>query len=523
MIKKIIITFFVLTTILSAADEIFVFSNEDINSLKITLEKEDTGFYRENFKTKLSFWGYIPWRDEKILPSRYDDQVNLINIGKIYKPSTMNIDSITFRIKLENTDLYGRDFYKVNVKKDDKIKCIIHEGNLRHNGFIEVASVDPKSFSINGTLKVISVNMVLDILKEYVSEQDECWSIRGNSVESEFFESISEDNLPSEDFATIKLKDWKKIDPKKLKFQAMSKGMDQMQDIKFIQKDDNTFLVPNLNFYNLNCWYNNKKQNITELFTMTEYLDRTLTFNYVFNGKEGSYVKPAGKTSIYLPYPSRKIESISCNIADATKAVTLKDGHALSLDEPIAIVIDLNSTRTTNKKNKFDYVDFVKRIYKESENSSVMLFKLFYVYPREATFQKFDINKVYTKFKGTEYSTVEQSESAEFVKWRQDKEKKSIDPMSIPDEYFCMEAIDDGKFFERGLSSTLVKENMADRKYVHNFEYILKRVVDESGYKFKKVYYVSYFPVLSIYKVEGINYISFLEDNKKFKISDITN
>ena len=95
--------------------------------------------------------------------------------------------------------------------------------------------------------------------------------------------------------------------------------------------------------------------------------------------------------------------------------------------------------------------------------------------------------------------------------------------MSIPDEYFCMEVIDDGKFFDKGLSSTLVKENMADRKYVQNFEYILKRVVDESGYKFKKVYYVSYFPVLSIYKVEGINYISFLEDNKKFKISDITN
>jgi len=168
-------------------------------------------------------------------------------------------------------------------------------------------------------------------------------------------------------------------------------------------------------------------------------------------------------------------------------------------------------------------VDFVKKIYQESENSSVRLFKLFYVYPREATFQKFDINQVYTKFKNTQYATVEKEEAAEFVKWRQEKERKSIDPLSIPDEYFCMEVIEEGGFFDKGLSSTLVKENMADRKYVQNFEYILERVIKESGYKFKDVYYVSYFPVLPMYKVEGVNYISFLKDKENFNIENISN
>ena len=388
---------------------------------------------------------------------------------------------------------------------------------------MEVFSVNSKNFEINGTLKVISVNMVLDILNNYVSPKGECWNISGNTVVSDFFEDIDADRLPSEDFVTIQLKDWKKIDPKKLKFQAINQSMDQMQNIKFIQKDDNTFHIPNLKFYNINCWYNNKKQNITELYTTTANLDRTLTFNYIFKGKQGSYVKPAGKTSIYLPYPSRKIESISCDIANTTKTVTIKDNHTLSLEEAIAIVIDLNSTRTTNKKNKFDYLDFVKKVHADSENSSVRLFKLLYVYPREASFQKFDINQVFTKFKGTDYEIVDESESGKFVKWRQKKERSSIDPMTIPQEYFCMEIIEDAKFFANGFSSTLVKENMAERKYVQNFQYVLRRVTEESGYKFKKVYYISYFPVLPMYKVEGVEYISFLKDNKNFKILDITN
>ena len=106
---------------------------------------------------------------------------------------------------------------------------------------------------------------------------------------------------------------------------------------------------------------------------------------------------------------------------------------------------------------------------------------------------------------------------------RQSKEKTSIDPISIPDDYFCMEVIKEKSFFNKGLSTTLVKENMADRKYVSNFEYVLKRLENESGYKFKKVYYVSYFPVLPMYKVEGVDYISFLENKLNFNLSNITN
>ncbi len=523
MVKKLIILFFLTIVILSAADDIFVYSAKNINKIEITLRREGPGQYREYIQTDIDYLGYIPWREEKILPQAYTEQLNLLNLDQIIKPVEITVDSITLHLNLETTPLYGRQFYKIQAEKGDKIKCIIHDKNEQHNGFIEVAYKTPKNFAINGTLKVISVNMILNILNEYISPKGDCWNIQGESIVSDFFESISASDLPPDDFATIKILDVNDINPKKLKFQAMNKSMDQMQEIKFIQKDDNTFQIPNLKFYNLTCWYDNKKQNISEQFTLVDYLNRRVTFNYSYNGKSGEYIKQPGKTSVYLPYPRRKIETISCTFANTTKAVTLKDNHSIVIDEPIAIVLDLNSTRTTNKKNKFDYIDFVKKIYSQSENSSIRLFKLLYVFPRAATFDKFNIDQVYTKFENTKYGTVSGDQAAAFVKWRQEKEKSSIDPLNIPEDYFCLEIIEDKTFFDKGLSSTLVKENMADRKYVQNFEYVLERLEKESGYKFKEVIYVSYFPVLPMYKVEGIQYISFLKDHENFNLNKIIN
>jgi len=523
MTRKIFIVLVILINMLVAANDIYIYSEHPINKLKISLKKEEEGYYREFFQTKINYYGYNLRREEKIMPKKYTEEINLISIDRIFKPAEMIIDSINMQIQMESTDLYGRDFYKLVVEEGDKIKCEIWEGNTTHNGFIEVTTKNPKTFNLNGTLKVISVNMILDILKEYVSPLNDCWSISGNSIISDFFETILSNNLPSEDFTLIKIADISKANVKNLKFQAMNKSMDRMQDIKFVQKDDNTFEVPNLKFYNLTCWYDNKKQNIEEYYTILENFDRKVTFNYVFNGKQGHFTKPAGKTEVYLPYPTRKLESISCDISGTTKAVTLKDNHTISVAEPIAVVLDLNSTRTTNKKNKFDYTDFVKKLYDEAENSSVSLFKLLYVFPREATFQKFNINKVYTKFRDTNYNTVSADKSADFVIWRQAREKTSVDPMTIPDDYFCMELIKEKAFFDKGFSTTLVKENMADSKYVKNFQYVLKRMELESGYKFKKVYYVSYFPVLPMYKVEGVTYISFLENKSNFNLTDITN
>lgn len=523
MVKKLIFVFLLIVITLTAADDIFVYSSKNINKIEITLRKEGEGQYREYIRTEIDYFGYIPWREEKILPEAYTEQVNILNLDQIIKPVEINVDSITLQLKLETTPLYGREFYKIQAEKGDKIKCIIHDKNEQHNGFIEVSSKTPKTFAIRGTLKVISVNMVLNILNEYVSPKGECWNIQGESIVSDFFETISASHLPPDDFATIKVLGVTDINPKELKFQAMNKSMDQMQEIKFIRKGDNTFQIPNLKFYNLTCWYNNKKQDISEQFTLVDHLNRRVTFNYTYNGKSGEYVKQPGKTAVYLPYPQRRIESISCTFANSTKAVTLKDNHDIVIDEPIAIVLDLNSTRTTNKKNKFDYIDFIKKIHSQSENSSVRLFKLLYVFPREATFEKFNIEKVYTKFKDTQYSTVDAGQSAAFVKWRQNREKSSIDPLNIPEDYFCLEVIEDKGFFDKGLSSTLVKENMADRRYVQNFEYVLERLEQESRYKFIEVVYVSYFPVLPMYKVDGVKYISFLKDHENFNLNNIIN
>ncbi|MBN2280103.1 MAG: hypothetical protein JXQ65_05955 [Candidatus Marinimicrobia bacterium] len=523
MARKLLLLVLLFVTTLSAENDIFIYSENPITKLKISLKKEEEGFYREYFKTRINYYGYNLRKEEKIIPEKYTQEINLISIDRIFKPTTMTIDSINLQIQLESTDLYGRDFYKLVIDEGDKIKCEIYEGPNIHNGFIEVASKTPKDFNLSGSLKVISVNMILDILRNYVSAQNDCWSISGSSILSDFFETIEADNLPAEDFTNIKIVDVDKINIKNLKFQAMNKAMDRMQEIKFVQRDENSFDVPNIKFYNLTCWYDNKKQNIAEYYTLAEYLDRSVTFNYVFEGKAGQYTKPAGKVDVYLPYPVRKIESMSCDVAGNTKAVTLKDNHTISIDEPIAVVLDLNSTRTTNKKNKFDYLDFVKRLYDEAENSQVGLFKLLYVFPREATFEKFNITKVYTKFRNTKFNTVNADNAPEFVAWRQNNEKTAIDPLTIPDDYFCMELIKEKSFFDKGFSTTLVKENMADSKYVQNFEYVLKRLESESGYKFKKVYYVSYFPVLPMYKIEGIEYISFLENQSNFNLSNITN
>ncbi len=542
MVKKILITVVILSNLLLAENDIYIFSKNNINKIDITLTREEGNYYRENIKSNITYWGFNPWREEKILPNKYTDEQNLINLNKILKPSNISVDSITMSLPLEMTPQYGNDFFRINIAEDEKIKCTIHGNNQTYNGFVLVDSKDPKKFSISGTLKVISVNMILGILEEYISPKGEIWNISGNKVVSDFFEPISATNLPAQDFVTIRINSlnskksnsnqpYYNIDPynpqhfsgSKVKFQAMNKSMDRMHDIQFIQKDDNTFQIPNVKFHRLTCWYENKKQTITEQYTISDHLDRRMTFNFVFNGKNGKFVKPAGKTNVYLPFPTRNIESISCTFGNQTKAVTLKDNHTISVNEPIAVVLDLNSTRTTNKKNKYDYLDFIKGLYTASENSSVRLFKLLYVFPRAASFEKFDIEKIYTKYKNSAYNTVKKEDATEFVKWRKEREKSSIDPSNIPQDYFCMELINNASLFDNGISSTLVKENMADRNYVQNFQYVLERLKKESGYSFKKVYYVSYFPVLPMYKIEGVNYISFLKDHDKFNLTNIAN
>ena len=522
MYKKITLALLLFLQIIFANGNIFVYPKTSQSTITVKFNKQSNANYIETISQDILYLGYKQGWGKKIFPRRFTDQTtSLFNLNKVYVPSNMNVQAIRFDIMLSEMQRYGNEYYKLDLEEEDRISATIVGDEGEKPAQLTIQNINPSKLKINAELRTLTLRSFLTVLRNHISPQGEAWNIDGNKIMSDFFETVTEDKRPKSDYLNIKIGALEEIKKENLKIQALSENRNKIIELKIKKVGPNEVQIPNLDFYNLNCWYKNQKRKIRKVFETKDYINSRVVFNYIHKGEKGQYVKAQGENKIYLPYPQEDISTISCTKGGERMSVTLNKDNTLDISEPIAIVIDLNSTRTTNKKNMYDYKDFIRKLIKGSENTNIKVFKLLYTYPRPATFNKFKIDKVYTKFKNSKFATVNSNNASKFVKWRRRKEGGTIDPMQIPQNYFCIEEITGMNLLEGELSTTIVKEDMANQKYIQNFQKVLNRLNNEMGYSFEQVYYISYFPALQLYKLDGVKYKSFLKSKDNFSISSI--